>query len=838
MAALAVKLNEEAWGENHPDTISSIGTWASALTSLGRATEGEPLAAKALRLTREVHGEYDLYSGLALERYATVLIALGRQKEALPLLREAVATVMAYRRNTFDPLRLEYLFKYATLLRQNGRVEESETILRDLLERQNSAVGSQSKAAMDSLHAYALTLQKIGRISEAEKHFLDVLEKRRRVLGEYHPDTHDSLIDYAVLLSSQGRLSEAEPLLEEALNKRPRALGARHPRTLDALDLYALTLLRSGQAAKALLSSRKLVTAGRERARRLSGGSTRGESQIARELTEVRTRERLHVDILLANSDMHIPGAGSLGLEAFHTLQSASSGSTSYAVAEAAASRFAKALGFERTVKERQTLTSLWKSLEKALIGSFQIAGDSEGKRYREELGRKMEETSKRIEQLDAILSAEVPRYFSIRSPDPVEISELRAILKPDEAVLILVPSKNGTHSMAVSSDQIEWRRADNLPLEDLNSLIPDFRLGLEVTDETGLKLFDLGTAHRLYHELIAPVEDALEGKSRVYVVADGPLSRVPLGVLVTSPPAGDDFSDDDATLRATPWLSDRYALVQLPSVQSLVYVRKFGVEGRSLDQKGRSNFSGFGAPVLDGKARSRGARSPTIGPQDAATLVSNLDKALDKPLMDPQALRRLAALPGTRTELEQVSEALGASKSALYLADRMTEPAIRSADLSGTRILHLATHGFTSEESGKRAEPGLVFTPPKEAQNDNDGYLAASEVVALDLTSAEWVILSACNTASPSGSLGEAGLSGLAQAFLYAGAETLLVSHWPVFDHIAPILTVEALKRSKQGQPRAEALQSAMRDARMDPKLNAAHPAVWAPFSLVGEGF
>jgi CHAT domain-containing protein len=204
---------------------------------------------------------------------------------------------------------------------------------------------------------------------------------------------------------------------------------------------------------------------------------------------------------------------------------------------------------------------------------------------------------------------------------------------------------------------------------------------------------------------------------------------------------------------------------------------------------------------------------------------------------MDPEALRQLAALPGTRVELQQVQTALGASEDALLLAERMTETAIRSSDLSRTRILHLATHGFTSEEAGSLAEPGLVFTPPDAAGPEDDGYLAASEVVGMNLALAQWVILSACNTASPSGQPGETGLSGLAQAFLYAGAESLLVSHWPVFDEIAPLITVETLKAARTGTPRAEALQAAMRKVREDLALDADHPAVWAPFSLVGEG-
>lgn len=204
---------------------------------------------------------------------------------------------------------------------------------------------------------------------------------------------------------------------------------------------------------------------------------------------------------------------------------------------------------------------------------------------------------------------------------------------------------------------------------------------------------------------------------------------------------------------------------------------------------------------------------------------------------MDPDALRRLSALPGTRIELQRVSAALGSGADALRLDAAMTERAIRSTDLSGVRVLHLATHAFTSEEAGSLTEPGLVFTPPAQASVADDGYLAASEVVSLALTSARWVILSACNTASPSGKPGESGLSGLAQAFFYAGAESLLVSHWPVFDDIAPVITVEALKASAAGMPRAEALQAAQAKVRDDPALDAAHPAVWAPFSLVGEG-
>jgi CHAT domain-containing protein len=56
-------------------------------------------------------------------------------------------------------------------------------------------------------------------------------------------------------------------------------------------------------------------------------------------------------------------------------------------------------------------------------------------------------------------------------------------------------------------------------------------------------------------------------------------------------------------------------------------------------------------------------------------------------------------------------------------------------------------------------------LTPPKTARKEDDGLLTASEVTALKLD-ADWVILSACNTAAFD-SVGGNALSGLARAFL-----------------------------------------------------------------------
>ena len=156
---------------------------------------------------------------------------------------------------------------------------------------------------------------------------------------------------------------------------------------------------------------------------------------------------------------------------------------------------------------------------------------------------------------------------------------------------------------------------------------------------------------------------------------------------------------------------------------------------------------------------------------------------------------------------------------------------------LANYRVIHFATHGTLAGELEGTSEPGLILTPPAEQSDVDDGFLSASEVAALKVD-ADWVILSACNTAAGNSEKAEA-LSGLARAFFYAGARALLVSHWAVNSEATVNLitsAVGAITRDKK-VGRAEALRRAMLAMIDKGKPHEAHPAYWAPFVVVGEG-
>jgi CHAT domain-containing protein len=152
---------------------------------------------------------------------------------------------------------------------------------------------------------------------------------------------------------------------------------------------------------------------------------------------------------------------------------------------------------------------------------------------------------------------------------------------------------------------------------------------------------------------------------------------------------------------------------------------------------------------------------------------------------------------------------------------------------LARVKVLEFATHGLVAGDISDMAEPALALAAGPKPQ---DILLLASEAATLHLN-ADWVLLSACNTASPDAPEAQ-GLSGLSRAFFFAGARSLLVSHWLVRDDVAPRL-IPAMLKAERNDPqlsRAESLRRASLAVLDDPQLNAANPAAWAAFTLIGE--
>jgi CHAT domain-containing protein len=259
-------------------------------------------------------------------------------------------------------------------------------------------------------------------------------------------------------------------------------------------------------------------------------------------------------------------------------------------------------------------------------------------------------------------------------------------------------------------------------------------------------------------------------------------------------------------------------SIAHVPSAANFVALRKAGAS------RAPQSWIGFGGfkPVTLAQAR---ATFPPGTCSDSAALLASLPP-LTAALRELDAARRIE----------------GASESNVMLGANFTVPHVQAADLRSYRVLHFATHALLPTDLRCLNEPAIVTSPPPGAKDASSALLTAGDIVGLNLD-ANLVILSACNSGGPGGTTAGESLSGLARAFFYAGARSLLVTHWSVNDQAAAYLVVDTLQRLRAapGAGVAEAMRGAelsMLDAagHTMPAL-IAHPFFWAPFAVIGSG-
>ncbi len=231
----------------------------------------------------------------------------------------------------------------------------------------------------------------------------------------------------------------------------------------------------------------------------------------------------------------------------------------------------------------------------------------------------------------------------------------------------------------------------------------------------------------------------------------------------------------------------------------------------------------------------------------------------------------RFEPLVASAREAEEISALWQGSKqpvegsASLSLSGATASEAAFKHHAQGKRVLHLATHGFflggrcqsaldTGNRSAESSAPpsvtgenplllaGLAFAGANHRQaarpEEDDGILTAEEIAALNLSSVEWAVLSACDTGVGEVKAGE-GVLGLRRAFQVAGVKTLIMSLWPVEDETAR-KWMQALydRRFVQGRSTAESVREASLDVlRMRrAKKQSTHPFYWAGFVAAGD--
>lgn len=870
--AEAEALYEEAYpilvqqlGREHQEALANRNNLALIHLHQGRFAEAEASLIDTQAIALERYGrQHPAWQGSA-SNLALLLVQQRRYAEAEAVYETALAGLESTL-GAAHPSVLQTRANIADMKLQRGDFAGAAAILESVLELGAKQSSGQSQLLVLTRTNLGIAQLLLGQREQAEANLRQVVDLPFDILARDHPLRFAAQSRLALVHVDRDEFATADALLSDLARTQVAALGLSHPSSLDTLSL--LTRARIANTDKVIdrLTPARMLLDGLSQRIATGGADLRSEAQNTRERTNLADYYSRAADAMWLAREQDLP---KVRQEAFVALQGAIAGGANDAIARMAARGLADTIDPELgdLVRERETLSSAWS--ENARRYNEALGSTAPGSaEVRANLLDNRTAIADRITAIDQRLRADFPQYFALVQPEPLSETKAEALLASDEAALLIVPSDTGTHVFAVSSQDTVWHQSSqdaNAISDKVRRLLWDVGANVSVdavedaewsNEGEGAYPFDRGTAFALYEQLIAPVADTIKGKRHVFIAAAGSLSSLPFGMLVTEKPEGSD--GDPASLRGTTWFADSHALIQIPSLQSLQFLRdRLATAPTRAGAASRQPFMGFGDPVLEGEIAVRGGggrgafvkgqgrdprRARPQGLAAAEVFAAGITRA-GGAVVDIGALRQMARLPGTAVELAAMRTALGASPASVMTGAQATEANVRKARLSDARILALATHGLMAGEIEGAAEPGLVFTPPATPSEADDGLLTASEVAALKLD-ADWVILSACNTAAGDGSQGAPGLSGLARAFFYAGARNLLASHWPVRDDVAAKMTVRTIEiaRDNPGLSRAEAFAQAMREIRNDASQDTdsdtlAHPNAWAPFTLIGDG-
>ncbi|MES1978822.1 MAG: CHAT domain-containing protein [Pseudomonadota bacterium] len=804
-----------------------VGRWNEAVKA---AADSETTARQSMKLVLELPStpanQRDRYFvaadiGEALARKTYALRSAGR-------LGEAEAALQAYlrlsREVTLPPAFLSGIYVTAADLRFSQR----EFVQAEMYARR-------SDKALEALGHDALAVNRVGRARsliialQGQKRWAESLAEFERLDALAGPDENlrrrvTFQPERALTYVWTGKAAQAAQIYESLVSTIQKIFGDRHFFVTQATGMQGVALWRAGtpEARARALPLLKLAVNGYTDPRNADFLENIGYRREVRELVFATYLDALSTS---PGEDM---------AQALGPADWVRGGIVQQALADAAVRSAASEPALADLVRREQDAKNEVTGLRNYLARETGAAA-SPLPEIAAGIRARITELEALREALHAQLKSRFVNYEGLVRPLPPSTAAIGKALAPDEALLMLLPTEQAVYVWAVTAGQPSAFARVALPQPTLEQMVHSIRSTLDFGQmRSGVRAFDGASSSELYERLLKPVQSAISGKKRLVVAAGGALGQLPFGVLLTRPAT----LSSPADLAAAPWLIKQAAITQVPSVSAWLAGKRLAGAAPAPEL-----LMGWGDPQF--------AVNPALAQAGAQGAIRNIlltrapvlaDPDSDKPVL-PAALRYrdIPPLPETRGELVAIAASLKADAGRdLRLGGQATRASVlqssQSGELQRKKVLVFATHGLMAGDLPNLNQPALALAATGgDGQDPLAPLLTLADVLGLKLN-ADWVVLSACNTAAADGKAEEA-LSGLARGFFYAGTRSLLVTHWAVESESARQLTTATFAHYSQNPqaPKAESLRQAM--LAVMARAEYSHPAYWAPYALVGDG-
>lgn len=766
----------------------------AGMLSSARAPQAERKAREAIEITRKLIGSAHTEFATALEVLGIELQRQGRIGEAADVL---ITAVTIKKKNLgMKNMRLGYaMHNLATIKNDLGEKEAGLAIMKDARKIFLNTVGPDNFITINSYVGTAHSHEALGHSEQALKDRWIVLKSFERILDKNHRDLYFARMGLIQSLIGASRYEEA---LEQA-EKGWKVVSATLPQT-HIHRLYFQIILGHSKILNGMKKEGWLMVEA-------------GLSLLKEAIIKQRILEKGGKITRFYSSSLQYALAAAYELDkpdaAFEIAQYLLETELAGAAASAAHRLSENDINFAKKHKsltdKRAALIQLTKTHQKNII---------QDSKSQDNIADTVSLNSE-IEELKADLKETYPYWSESSNLDIVSLRHIQQKLLDNEALLLTLNDLHYIYSFALTKNRITFDRTKT-HLAEVNAKIRNIRRPLSqstlllLQGNTEIPPFDLTASYELYKSIFTrKTRKLINNTDQLYIISNATFSSLPFSLLVTEKITG---RSTPKKIKSAKWL------IKKMSAQRLASIGAFKAVPETSKDSTQQVFIGIGAPRLSGNNN---------------ITLANMRHYFRGGKVNLNSLRELPSLPGTKAELERLQILYGKDRSQILTGVIATEENVKKLDFQEANLVVFATHGLVSGQMDSLAEPALVFTPPEKTSNQDDGLLTASEISQMTIP-AEWVILSACNTAAGN-QVGAAGFTGLGKAFIYAGAKAVLLSHWPVRDDIAARISTSSVFYARTEKYKAKALQKAMLDIMNDKDIKFGfHPVYWAAFELL----
>jgi len=255
--AKKLEISRRVLGDEHPITLVAMNDLGIACMDLGRYDEAEQLFSKGFQTSRHVLGEQHQTTLFIMGNLGSVYNNQGRYDQAE---QQYLKMLEIYRQlwGEENPYNLAFMTFLAGVYREQGRYDEAEALYLKTLKMQRHVLGEEHVYTLWCIEGLARLYTNQSRYEEAERLFVKGLEGLQKVRGKEHRDTVRCMNGLAELYTAQRRFDEAKSLLTKALEISRHTLGDDHPVTLDSKNDLAVLYKEQGryeEAEKLLLEA-------------------------------------------------------------------------------------------------------------------------------------------------------------------------------------------------------------------------------------------------------------------------------------------------------------------------------------------------------------------------------------------------------------------------------------------------------------------------------------------------------------------------------------------------------------------------------------------------------